>query len=121
MGEQIGKSIKDTDRISASDAQFYSEIDGLKIIEELLYFKGCEVIDRNNTVPLKMLEDVAHIHYRLKRGATNKLYVGYFLDRYYRRNGLIASKERVIVPQVVMDRVKEEKTRLRRQTEATGT
>ena len=109
-----GRSISDADRISPNDAQFYSEIDGLRVIEELLYFKGMDVIDRENTVSLKMLEDVAHIHYRLKRGATNKLYVGYFLDRYYRRHGLKTSRERVAVPQDIADKVREEEARYRK-------
>lgn len=106
-----GRSITEKDRVSADDAKFYSEIDGLVVIEELLRFKGLEVIDKNKTVALKSLEDVAHIHYRLKRGATNKLYVGYFLDRFYRRNGLKVSSERVTVPDAIAEKVKNEEAR----------
>lgn len=109
-----GRAITDKDRISVDDAKFYSEIDGLVVIEELLHFKGLEVIDKNKTVSLKSLEDVAHIHYRLKCGATNKLYVGYFLDRFYRRNGLKVSSERVKVPDAIEEKVKDEESPYKR-------
>ncbi len=107
----VGRPIATTDRISNDDARFYSEIDGLRVIEELLYFKGLEVVDKNGTIPFKLLEDVAHIHYRLKKGATNKLYVGYFLDRYYRRRGLKTSATLVSVPREIIDKVKAEELR----------
>lgn len=113
MPEQIGRTINAADRITPEDVKFYSEIDGLVVIEELLHFKGLDVLDQKNTVPLKRLEEVAHIHYGLKCGATNKLYVGYFLDRFYRRQGLKVSSERVTVPQDILDRVKEEEARFK--------
>lgn len=111
--EQIGRTINDKDRISTEEAKFYSEIDGLVVIEELLHFKGLDVVDQKNTVSLKRLEEVAHIHYRLKCGATNKLYVGYFLDRFYRRHELKVSGERVSVPQDILDKVKAEEARFK--------
>ena len=67
----------------------YSEIDGLKVIEDLLLFKGCDIVPRNGLIIQKYLDDMALITYSLKVNPTNRLYVGWHLDKFYKRNGMV--------------------------------
>lgn len=103
----MSRAINSKDRLDSADAEFYEQIDGLVVIEELLWFKGTGVVKSDGTVPIKLLEEAAHIHYRLKCGATNKLYVGWYLDRFYKRNGLQKSGQFIFVPKEILAKVKE--------------
>lgn len=107
----VSRAIQSKDKLNPDDVEFYEQIDGLRVIEELLVFKGLGVIRKDNTVPIKLLEEVAHIHYRLKCGATNKLYVGWYLDRFYKRSGLQMSAQFIYVPAAILAKVKEEEAK----------
>ena len=45
--------------VTADQLKAYEEIDGLKVIEDLLLFKGVEVAGANKTVSSKLLDDMA--------------------------------------------------------------
>lgn len=98
--------IKSTSRVDAETIEAYSEIDGLVVIEELLLYKGCDIVI-GGAVWLKDLDDMALVCYNLKVNATNRLYVGMRLDKFYHRNSLKMTNGRVRVPQEIYDRVKE--------------
>ncbi len=108
--------IKDTNRVESETLRTYEEMDGLKVIEELLLFKGEEICMRHKgqrMVSMDALEKMAHITYGLKVNASNKLYVGMHLFRYYKRADLLPDdraggmRSYIIVPDDVFDRAKE--------------
>lgn len=84
----------------------YQEINGFDVIEELLLFKGVEIAGSARAVHKKYLDDAALILYGLKVNATNLLYVGMQLDKFYQRNGLVCDSGRVKVPKDIYDKVK---------------
>lgn len=93
--------------VTPEQIKAYEQIDGLKVIEDLLLFKGIEVAGINKVVSAKLLDDMALVSYGLKVNATNKLYVGMNLDKYYRRAGLVCDSGKVKVPVDIYNRVKE--------------
>jgi hypothetical protein len=108
--------IKDANRVEPETLRTYEEMDGLKVIEELLLFKGEEICMRHKgqlMVSMDDLEKMAHITYGLKVNASNKLYVAMHLFRYYKRADLIPDdstvrlRKYIIVPNDIFDRVKE--------------
>lgn len=100
------KPINDADRVDQQLIKTYSEINGLDVIEELLLFKGIEIAGANRVVHKKYLDDTALALYNLKVNATNRLYVGLHLDRFYLRSGLICDSGRIRVPNEIYNRVK---------------
>jgi hypothetical protein len=92
--------------VTPDQLKAYEEIDGLKVIEELLLYKGVEVAGANKTVSAKLLDEMALVTYSLKVTATNKLYVGLNLDKFYKRAGLTCDSGKIKVPAEIYDRVK---------------
>lgn len=101
------KTVESKERVNTETLQLYDNIDGLKVIEEALLFHGCEIV-HNKHVNIKYLERVALVTYGLKSSGTNKLYVGLYLDRFFKRNGLSNGHgaKNIRVPDDVYDRVK---------------
>ncbi len=66
-------------------------IDGLKVLKELLVYKGRGIIN-NNTIPLQMLEDKALQLYELKQNASNRLYVYIQLVKFYKERNMLDGK-----------------------------
>lgn len=100
------KRIEEKNFVEKERVRLYEEIDGLEVIEELLLFKGVEIAGATRVVHKKYLDDMALVHYNLKVNATNRLYVGMQLDRFYKRAGLVCDSGRVKVPKNIYDRVK---------------
>lgn len=101
------KTVNEKDFVNKNDLKTYDEIDGLKVIEELLLFKGVEIAGAVKVVHKKHLDDMALVVYNLKVNATNRLYVGMQLDKFYHRAGLVCDSGRVKVPTDIYNRVKE--------------
>jgi hypothetical protein len=101
------KRIDEKNFVDKETLKTYSEINGLEVIEELLLFKGVQIAGANRIVHKKYLDDMALVHYNLKVNATNRLYVGVQLDKYYHRAGLVCDSGRVKVPKDIYERVKE--------------
>jgi hypothetical protein len=101
------KKIDRKNFVAEEDIEAYEQIDGLKVIEELLLFKGVEIATATKTVSQKYLDDMALVTYGLKVNATNKLYVGMILDKYYHRAGLVTARGSIKVPDDIYNRVKE--------------
>ena len=101
------KPINKNDFVPKEQIKTYEEIDGLEVIEELLLYKGTDIAASTKTVSQKHLDDMALVHYNLKVNATNRLYVGLILDKYYHRSGLVTSRGTIKVPDDIYNRVKE--------------
>lgn len=84
----------------------YEEIDGLLVIEELLLYKGVDIAGAAKVVHQKHLDDMALVTYELKVSATNRLYVGMYLDKFYHRAGLVCDSGRIKVPIDIYNKVK---------------
>ena len=93
--------------VSPDQLRTYEQIDGLKVIEELLLHKGVDIAGPNKTLSAKLLDDMALVVYGLKVNATNKLYVGTHLDKFYRRAGLVCNSGKIRVPIDIYNHVKE--------------
>lgn len=100
------KIVNTKDFVPADIIKTYQQINGHDVIEELLLFKGVEVAGAARVVHKKYLEETALVLYGLKVNATNKLYVGLHLDKYYRRAGLVCDSGRIKVPSDIYDKVK---------------
>ncbi len=85
--------------------KLFDEINGLKVIEEYLLYKGTDHVRNSRLVHISHLEKMAHIEYELKVNATNKLYVGWYLDRYFRHNDLFGKDGYVKIPTDIFERV----------------
>lgn len=93
----------------------FSEIDGLHVIRQLLKFKGSEIVT-NMTVPFKQLEDMALVAYGLKASSSNRLYVSFYLNKFYRQNGLIVTTAPnfIRVPSDIYMEIQEEEAKFRK-------
>lgn len=105
------KTILNQNKVDITTIEKYDEINGHDVIRETLLFKGCELCSNIASVwyiQKKYLEETALYLYGLKVNATNKLYVGYVLDRYWRRNDLqpFDMKGYVIVPEDIYNECK---------------
>lgn len=86
------KTILNQNKVDITTIEKYDEINGHDVIRETLLFKGCEICHDTlylHLIKKKYLEDTAFYLYGLKVNATNRLYIGYTLDRYWRRNDLL--------------------------------
>lgn len=110
------KPIAPINFVSQEQIRAYEEIDGLKVIEELLLFKGVEIATNGKCVSGKALDDMALVAYGLKVNSTNRLYVGMHLDKFYRRAGLVLSGGKIRVPADIYDRVKEINDKYKKQS-----
>lgn len=107
----MSKAIEDKNKVSEDRIRLYQEIDGLKVIEDLLLFKGVQVCHERGlgyAVSRKHLDDMALVSYGLTVNSTNKLYVTFHLDKFYRRADLVDEKHttEVIVPKYIYEGVK---------------
>lgn len=102
----MSKIISKHDFVPKEVITTYNQIEGLKVIEELLLFKGVEIAGANRIVHKKYLDDMALVLYNLKVNATNRLYVGLQLDRFYLQYGLVCDSGRIRVPEEIYNRVK---------------
>jgi len=91
----------------------YEDIDGYEVIKELLLHKG-EDVCKDLRVDKILLDQMALIVYGLKSNATNKLYVGFALDRFYKRHDLVTPNGSIKVPVKIYDEVVETNNRYRR-------
>lgn len=82
----------------------YEDINGIEVIRELLLHKGISVCN-DLRVDKRLLDQMALIVYGLKSNPTNKLYVGFALDRFYRRNDLVTPNGSIKVPVKIYDEV----------------
>ena len=99
--------IKNKNFVNPDTIKTYSEIDGLRVIEECLLFKGTDYVRVRMSIPIKHLEDTALVVYGLSVTATNKLYVGMHLDKFYKRNGMVATAGNIKIPVDIFKRVDE--------------
>jgi hypothetical protein len=98
------KTVDSKNIVDRETLKVYDDIDGLKVIEDYLLFKGTS--KKENGIHLSDLEKMALITYGLKVNATNKLYVGWHLDKFYKRNGLFRQGMKVVdIPADIYDRV----------------
>lgn len=104
--EQMDRKIKSTDFVDKEQIKVYQEIDGLRVIEELLLFRGLGVIRDDKSITRGHLDDMALILYGLKENTTNKLYIGLHLDRFYLRHGLKSERNGIKVPIDIYNKVK---------------
>ena len=103
----MSKTIANSNFVPATEIKKYQDINGLEVIEELLLFKGVEIAGASKIVNKKYLDDMALVHYNLKVNATNRLYVGVHLDRFYLRHGLVCDSGKIRVPVDIYNRVKQ--------------
>ncbi len=100
------KIIENKNKVDKETLKTYSEIDGIEVIKETLLYKGLEIC-HDMRIDMKRLSETALVLYGLKNNSTNKLYVDYALNRYYRVSDMLTAGERVIVPVSVYDEVVE--------------
>ena len=89
------KKINTNNFVEKQLIETYQSINGLDVIEEFLLFKGVDFVGEAKTISRKFLDDMALVHYNLKVNATNRLYVGMHLDRFYQRECLVCNSGRV--------------------------
>jgi hypothetical protein len=99
---EIMKAIDEKNKVNKETIRLYDEIDGLKVIEEFLLFKGTEGYE-DLECDVKDLEKMAHMVYGLKVNATNKLYVGWHLHKFLKRNDMLDGSW-VRIPKVIFDK-----------------
>lgn len=97
-------NISERNRAAKELLKVYEDIDGFEVIKELLLHKG-ESVCRDLRVDKKLLDQMALIVYGLKSNPTNKLYVGFALDRFYRRQDLVTPNGSIKVPVNIYDDV----------------
>ena len=97
-------NITDRNKAPKELIKIYEDIDGIEVIRELLLHKGVGVCN-DLRVSKRMLDEMALIVYGLKSNPTNKLYVGFALDRFYKRNGLVTPNGSIKVPVIIYDEV----------------
>jgi hypothetical protein len=106
------KAIENKNKVDIKTIEKYDEINGHDVIRETLLFKGCEICFEKASVRYlqkKYLEETALYLYGLKVNATNKLYVSYVLDIYWRRNNLLPIIDKggyVVVPEDIYNECK---------------
>lgn len=106
------KSIENKNKVDIKTIEKYNEINGHDVIRETLLFKGCEICSEKGSVRYlqkKYLEKTALYLYGLKVNSTNKLYVSYALDIYWRRNDLLPIIDKrgyVVVPDDIYNECK---------------
>lgn len=100
------KLIEDKDRVSKSTIELYDNINGFNVMEELFLYKGEDRVCRDMKVNFKDLLDAAFILYELKVTPTNKLYVSFYLNKFYKREGMITDNGSIKVPVRIYDKVK---------------
>lgn len=106
-GEKKMKTIESKKFVDKDTIRLYEQIDGLEVIEQYLLFKGTDHLRGHPFVTKKALDEMAHIHYGLKVNATNKLYVGMYLDKFYKRADLVSSNGKIKVPIEIFIKVDE--------------
>lgn len=95
------KSFFATDKID-----LIKNINGLEIIEQYLLFKGEDSVGEIKVILFKNLEDMALVHLGLIVNATNRLYVGTYLKRFYNHNGLVMLSGKIKIPIEIFEKVK---------------
>lgn len=98
--------VSNRNRVDKETLQVYERIDGMEVMKELLLYKGEDIVIGEMRLNKKLLDDMALIVYGLKSNATNKLYVGFALDRFYKREGLVTPNGQIKVPVSVYEEVK---------------
>ena len=106
-------NISDSNRVDKKLLRVYEDINGFEVIKELLLHKG-ESVCRDLRVDKKLLDKMALIVYGLKSNPTNKLHVGFALDRFYRRHNFIMPNGSIKVPVRIYDEVEEINNQYRR-------
>lgn len=105
------KAIENKNKVDINTIKKYDEINGHDVIRETLLFKGCEICSEKASIRYlqkKYLEETALYLYGLKVNATNKLYVSYALDIYWRRKDLLPINNGgyVVVPEDIYNECK---------------
>lgn len=100
------KTVSHQNLVDKETLKRYDDIDGLKVIEEYLLYKGTDDVGNRLFINIKLLEEMALIVYGLKSNSTNKLYVGWYLDKFYKRNNLFGKDRRLIkIPEDIFEKV----------------
>lgn len=84
--------------ISNEKLKLFNDVDGFEVIEQLLLFKGEDYYGEIKVIPFKALEDMALVHYGLQITPTNRLYVGTYLMKFYKKNDLIQANGKIKIP-----------------------
>lgn len=100
------RKIANNDRVDKDTIELYDSINGFDVMEELFLFKGEDRVCRDMRVNFKDLLDAAFILYGFKVNSTNKLYVSFYLNKFYKREGLITPNGSIKVPVSIYDKVK---------------
>ena len=100
------KSIENINRVDRDSIKLYDNINGFDVMEELFLFKGEDRVCKDLRVDFKFLLDAAFVLYGLKVNATNKLYVAFYLNKFYKNEGLITPNGSIKVPVSIYDKVK---------------
>lgn len=86
------------------NGELNSVIDGVKVIKELIAYKGEGVIN-NKTIPLQMVEEMAFTYYEIKTTPVNKLYVYVQLVKYFKKRGMFYG-EWIKIPDIIYRRIR---------------
>lgn len=78
--------------VDGDTLKVFQEIDGLLVIEELLIFKGLEILRDDKSITRGHLDDMALIVYGLNDNETNRLYISFYLDKFYLQHGLKSAR-----------------------------
>lgn len=100
------RKIESKDKVDKETIDVYDSINGFDVMKELFLFKGEDRVCRDMRVEFKDLLDAAFILYGLKVNSTNKLYVSFYLTRFYKKEGLITPNGRIIAPVSIYDEIK---------------
>ena len=98
--------ISDKNRANKETIQVYEEIDGLEVMKEVLLHKGEDIVIGSMRMDKKLLDNMALIVYGLKSNPTNKLYIGFALDRYFKRLDMVTPNGTIKVPVKIYEEVK---------------
>ncbi|MFR9165012.1 MAG: hypothetical protein ACLVKO_01840 [Dysgonomonas sp.] len=100
------KKVDNKDKVNRELLDLYDSVDGYDVMKELMLCRGEDVICRDLRVQFKDLLDMALILYGLKVNSTNKLYISYSLNRFYKKEALVTPNGSIKVPVKIYDEVK---------------
>lgn len=100
------KKIESKDRVDPETIKTFEQIDGYDVMRELFIFKGEDRVCRDMRVDFKLLVEAALVVYDLKYSSNNKLYVSFYLNRFYKKEGLITPNGSIKVPVSIYDECK---------------
>lgn len=100
------KIIEDKHMVDHPTIEKYDQINGFDVIEELFLSKGEDRTCHDLRIDFKDLQESAIFLYGLKLNPTTKLYVSFYLNRFYKREGILTDAGRVKCPVWLYDKCK---------------